>query len=124
VCVCAKVIGISKTDMEQKRELVSQWYANVVKISGISLLHSFTFYPSGVVEGGKCHGAEKSILFYPSELVEKIGQDNFNSKQPPSFHTGEWVAVLFEDDWYPGCIEKVFDSKLSIKFMKRKALNQ
>jgi hypothetical protein len=113
-----------KSQMEAKRDLVSQWYADAVKVAGITLLHSFIFHPNGLVQSGKCHTAEKSILFFPLEEVETLEHISMPQQSLAAWSNGDWTAVLFQDDWYPGCVESVAGTTLKIKFMKRKALNQ
>jgi hypothetical protein len=121
------VIGMPKTDMVAKRQLVVRRYEHATAILGISSLHSFEFFSNDVCKAGKCSGAPKS------PVLQSTISSNFNVIDRTSlrvtdeeFLVNNCVAVHFEDDWYPGCIQGKSGRDLMITFMTRKpkAFNQ
>ena len=101
--------------MEVQRPIVAQRYEFPIQMSGISQLHSFCFQPNGIVEARKCTGMDSVIIHYPLNLVETIDDQLSTTDMNPQYNVNEWVAVLFDDVWYPGCIEVVHGTKLHIK---------
>jgi hypothetical protein len=120
-----QVIGIPKEELATKQEVVAERYAAAQKITGISQLHSFVFHPNAVVEAAKCHGGERILLKYPLEHVKTLTeQETIEDVKAQLYELQEWVAVLFEEDWFPGFIEEIKGTNLTIKFMKKKEFNQ
>ena len=130
--------------MDSRRPLVAERYDAAMKITGITQLHSFAFYPNGIVEARQCYGANPIILQYPSELVEILEEEvplagsepigtseEVESKEPKEvaddasmYRVDEWVAVVLEKNWYPGFIVKKSGTKLHIQLMTRNSFNQ
>jgi hypothetical protein len=105
----------------EKRSVVSNRYQGATPIPGISQLHSFIFHSDGVVEAAQCHQAPYKIIRYYVAFVKELTE---TSCQSPLYNVNDWVGVLFDEDWFPGSIENIDGTKLFIKFMSRKALNQ
>jgi len=45
---------------------------------------------------------------------------SIGSNNDTSFAKGDWITAIYNNKWFPGCIEDVVNGQLTVSFMNRK----
>ncbi|GBN52439.1 hypothetical protein AVEN_103990-1 [Araneus ventricosus] len=70
----------------------------------------------------KLLAASKEILKYKRILmIVKDSQASTPDLESEPIIVGTWVAVVYDENWFPGLIEEIIDDNLKINFMLRSA---
>lgn len=126
-----KVLYVSADEINTLKEPLNDRWKNIRSLPGTHDVHCIRSLESGVIEYSMTSdqpGKQFHLLQHTMTIVDDLPATELtatnecatdNKSMLVNIKVGDWVAAIYDDNWYPGLVEAAVSDKLTVSFMEK-----